>query len=94
MNEDNIQQARDERRLRAVAVRTEILADVFKGGCFFKSDLPEDIKVDSVYHDPRRGSIVVTLVSIRFDPVPVATEIPVEDGVETFYLEHIDNEKD
>lgn len=37
MNEDmNIQQAKEEGRFRVVAVPVMILADVFKGGCFFK----------------------------------------------------------
>ena len=94
MNEDkNTERARQEGRFRAVAVRTQILADVFRGGCFFKSDLPEDIEVDHVYHDPNRNGLIVVLVSERFDPVPCGTEIPGDAGVETFYLEHIDNEE-
>jgi len=93
MNEDKIIQAMNERRFKGIAVNTLVLADVFKGGCFFKSDLPEDIRVDNVYSDPRRHALVVVLVSERFDRVPMGHEIPVDDGVETFYLEHIDNEE-
>jgi len=94
MNEDmTIEQARDERRFRAVAIPEHRMVEIFKGGCYLKSDLPEDIKVDMVHHDQMRRSWVVTLVSVRFEPVAPSYEIPIEDGVETFYLEHIDNEE-
>lgn len=94
MNEDiiTIEQAREERRFRGVAVNQRILADVFKGGCYFKRDLPEDIQVEAVYNDHARQALVVILVSPRFEPVSPAVEIPIEDGVETFYLDRVDEE--
>jgi len=93
MNEDmNFEQAREERRFRAVAVPQQRLADIFRGGCYFKSDLPLDIKVEGVHHDPMRRSLIVTLVSPRFEPTSPACEVPIEDGVETFYLDRVDEE--
>lgn len=85
-----MEKAREERRLRAVAVSTLVLADVFRGGCFFKSDLPEDIEVLCVHHDHVRDGLIVTLVSERFDRVPFGEMIPVDVGVEIFYKEYID----
>lgn len=94
MNEDiqSIEQAGEERRFRAVAVDPRVLADVFKGNCYFKSDLPEDIKVYGVHRDHARLALIVTLVSIHFEPVPGHCEIPIESGLETFYLEHTNEE--
>lgn len=87
-----MEQAKAQRRFREVAVSTVILKDVFKGGCFFKSDLPEDIEVDGVYYEHACDCMIVRLVSPRFEPTPMGSCPPREDGVETFYLEHIDEE--
>ena len=93
MNEDMIQ-AKNEGRFRAIGVSTMLLADLFKGGCFLKEDLPEDIVVDCIHYDHMRPfGLIVHLVSPRFEPVPPHEEIPIDNGVELFYLEHI-HEKD
>lgn len=93
MNEDIIQAIKD-RRFREISVSTLILADVFRGGCFFKSDLPENIHVEGVYSEYQSNSLIVRLASPRFECVTEGCYPPRDNGVELFYLEHIHNEKD